>query len=217
MPALALYTYFRSSCSYRVRIALALKGLAFDSRYIHLLRDGGENWQPEYRRQNPQGLVPTLVDGQRIFTQSLAIIEYLDECYPDPPLLPADVRDRARVRALAQVIASDIQPLNNLRVLDFLNRELGASEQQVQVWYRHWITEGFHAVEALLGRQRQTATCCCGDVPTVADICLIPQAYNALRFHCELEAFPTVWKVYEHCTTLPAFQAAAPENQADAA
>ena len=217
MPGLALYTYFRSSCSYRVRIALALKGLAFEPRYIHLLRDGGENWRPEYRRRNPQGLVPALVDGRRVLTQSLAIIEYLEERHPHPPLLPTDSRDRAWVRALAQVIACDIQPLNNLRVLDFLDRELGAGEQQVQAWYRHWITEGLHAVEALLDRQRQTGTCCFGDAPTLADVCLIPQVYNALRFHCELEAFPQVRKINEYCAALPAFRAAAPENQADAA
>lgn len=217
MPGLALYTYFRSSCSYRVRIALALKGLEFEPRPIHLLRDGGENWQPEYRRRNPQGLLPALADGQRILTQSLAIIEYLEERYPEPPLLPADVRDRARIRALAQIITCDIQPLNNLRVVDYLDRELGASEQQVQVWYRHWITEGFHAVEELLGRQRQTGMCCYGDLPTLADICLIPQVYNAMRFHCDLKVFPTARRIHEHCTALPAFQAAAPENQADAA
>ena len=147
MAALALYTYFRSSCSYRVRIALHLKGLQFESRYVHLLRGGGENWKLEYRRQNPQGLVPTLMDGEQPFTQSLAIIEYLDECHPDPPLLPQDKRDRAFVRALAQTVACDIQPLNNLRVLDFLKQEFLANEGQTRTWYQHWVEEGLYGVE----------------------------------------------------------------------
>ncbi len=215
MAALALYTYFRSSCSYLVRIALHLKGLQFESRYVHLLRGGGENWKLEYRRQNPQGLVPTLMDGEQPFTQSLAIIEYLDECHPDPPLLPQDKRDRAFVRALAQTVACDIQPLNNLRVLDFLKQEFLANEGQTRTWYQHWVEEGLYGVEELLRSRRLARSCCHGNIPTLADICLIPQVYNARRFDCDLEPFPIVRKVYEFCDKQPAFRSAAPENQAD--
>jgi maleylacetoacetate isomerase len=216
MSQLALYTYFRSSCSYRVRIALHLKGLQFEPRYVHLLRDGGENWKAEYRHHNPLGLVPTLIDGDRSFTQSLAIIEYLDECHPDPPLLPDDKQDRAYVRALAQLVVCDIQPLNNLRVLDFLKSEFQANERQSQNWYQHWVEEGLDAVEALLRSHRKTHSCCYGDTTTLADICLIPQVYNALRYDCDVEPFPIIRKIYEYCVTLPAFRAAAPENQGDA-
>ncbi len=217
MSGLTLYTYFRSSCAYRVRIALALKGLEFESHYIHLMRDGGQNWKPEYTRQNPQGLVPTLADGQRVYTQSLAIVEYLEEAYPDPPLLPVEARDRAYVRALALIVACDIQPLNNLRVLDYLKQTLSADEVQTMAWYRHWLSEGLHAVEVLLNTHEQSGDCCCyGDVPTLADICLIPQVYNARRFDCDLAPFPRVQKIYACCTALPAFRAAAPENQGDA-
>ena len=216
MPALVLYTYYRSSCAFRVRIALALKGLGFDPRYIHLLCQGGENWRPDYRQLNPLGLVPTLVDGQQVITQSLAIIDYLDEVHPEPPLCPMNPCERAWVRALAQTIACDIQPLNNLRVLDYLKQEYASSEQQTQAWYRHWMSEGLGAVESLLGTHRQAGSCCHGDRPTLADICLIPQVYNAKRFHCDLSTFPAVLKVYDYCTALPAFQAAAPENQGDA-
>ena len=216
MSELALYTYFRSSCSYRVRIALHLKGLQFEPRYVNLLRDGGENWKPEYRRYNPQGLVPTLIDGDQSFTQSLAIIEYLDECHPEPPLLPDDKRDRAYVRALAQVVVCDIQPLNNLRVLDFLKSELQADNRQSQNWYRRWVEDGLEAVETLLRKHRKARSCCYADTPTLADICLIPQVYNALRYDCNLEPFPIVRRIYETCLTQLAFRAAAPENQEDA-
>ena len=216
MSGLVLYTYYRSSCSYRVRIALALKGLAFEPRPIHLLHQGGENWQPEYRQLNPLGVVPTLVDGQQVLTQSLAIIDYLDEVHPDPPLYPVDAGERAWVRALAQTIACDIQPLNNLRVLDYLKQDYAASEQQIQVWHRHWMSAGLGAVENLLDNHRQAGACCHGDTPTLADICLIPQVYNAKRFQCDLSPYPAVLKIYDGCTALPAFQAAAPENQGDA-
>lgn len=216
MSGLVLYTYYRSSCSYRVRIALAIKGIDYESRYVHLLRDGGENWQPEYVQHNPQGLVPTLVDGQRILIQSLAIIEYLEEAYPEPPLLPVNAGDRAYIRALAQIVISDIQPLNNLRILDYLEKELAINPQQLQSWYRHWVEAGLQAVEALLERHRQDGTYCYGDTPTIADICLIPQVYNALRYNCNLDAFPIICRIYGSCTSQPAFLQAAPENQADA-
>ena len=215
MAELMLYSYFRSSCSYRVRIALALKDLPFEARYVHLLRHGGEQHTPDYRQHNPQGLVPTLVDGQRVMTQSLAIIEYLEECYPQPRLLPEEVRDRAYVRTLAQLLACDIQPLNNLRVLNRLKEDFSADERQVKAWYQHWITEGFVAFESLLEQHYLAGTCCYGDAPTLADICLIPQVYNALRFDCDLGAMPRLREIYDYCVSLPAFQAAAPENQPD--
>jgi maleylacetoacetate isomerase len=199
-----------------VRIALHLKGLQFEPHYVHLLRDGGENWKPQYRRHNPLGLVPTLIDGDQSFTQSLAIIEYLDECHPDPPLLPDDKRDRAYVRELAQVVVCDIQPLNNLRVLDFLKSEFQVNERQSQNWYRHWVEDGLDAVEALMRSHCKAHTCCYGETPTLADICLVPQVYNALRYDCDLEPFPMVRRIYEYCVTLPAFRAAAPERQGDA-
>lgn len=216
---LVLYTYFRSSCSYRVRIALAMKGLDYESNYVHLIRDGGENWKPEYIQKNPQGLLPTLADGRRIFTQSLAIIEYLDESFPEPPLLPANARDRAFVRAFAQLVAADIQPLNNLRVLDYLTNELSLDGLQVQQWYQHWVETGLQAGEALLQYHFHCKNCryCYGESPTIADLCLIPQVYNALRYGCNLTAYPTIRRIYDNCISLPAFQRAAPENQADAA
>jgi len=217
MSDLVFYTYYRSSCAYRVRIALALKGLEFEPVYVHLLRNGGENWQPDYREQNPQGLLPALIDGQRILTQSLAIIEYLDECYPEPRLCPVDSRDRAWVRALAQLVTCDIQPLNNLRVLDYLKQEMAATDEQVQAWYQHWLSEGLRSAEALIARHRPVGKCCHGDSPTLADICLIPQVYNAGRYHCDLTRFPRIQDIYDYCITLPAFRAAAPEKQADAA
>lgn len=161
MSELILFTYFHSSCSYRVRIALPLKELEYDPHYIHLIRDGGQNWQPEYLRKNPQGLVPMLSDGQRLYTQSLAIIEYLDEAYPERPLLPVDARDRAYVRGLAQIIACDIQPLNNLRVLDYLKQALDVDEEQSHRWYQHWISEGLQAVETILASHDQAGDNCC--------------------------------------------------------
>lgn len=215
MSELTLYSYFRSSCSYRVRIALALKELPFETRAVHLLNKGGEQYKSAYRQQNPLALVPALVDGQRVLTQSLAIIEYLDECYPEPRLLPVELRDRAYVRALAQLLACDIQPLNNLRVVQRLKQNFAANERQVKNWYQHWISEGFLAFEALLEQHYQAGTCCYGDSPTLADICLIPQVYNALRFDCDLAAMPRVHEIYQYCLQLPAFQAAAPQNQPD--
>ena len=218
MSRLILYSYFRSSCCYRVRIALAIKGIDYESRDVHLVREGGENWKTEYMQQNPQGLVPTLVDGHHIFTQSLAIIEYLEESYPMPTLLPAKAEDRAFVRAFAQLVAADIQPLNNLRILDYLEKELLLDKMQIQQWYRHWVTTGLGAGEVLLQRHHHFGNChyCYGESPTIADICLIPQVYNALRYNCDLDTFPIIRRIYDNCTSLPAFQQAAPENQADA-
>lgn len=210
-----LYTYFRSSAAYRVRIALNLKGIAYDPRFVHLLKGGGEQYKAAYRALNPQGLVPTLVDNGMVLTQSLAIIEYLEDIHPEPPLLPPSAEDRAYVRSLAHLIACDIHPLNNLRVLNYLKNSLGADEEAARGWYRHWITEGFQALEAQLQRNRSNGRYCFGDHASLADICLIPQVYNAKRFNCDLTPYPTVDSIYRHCSALSAFRFAAPENQAD--
>ena len=209
-----LYSYFRSSAAYRVRIALALKGLAYDYLPIHLLK--GEQRADVYRGVNPQGLVPALVDGSATYTQSLAIIEYLDERHPDPPLLPATAKERARVRAIALAIACDIHPLNNTRVLQYLTRTLGLSEDVKNDWYRHWIELGFAALETQLAREADTGTFCHGETPTLADVCLVPQLANARRVTMPLDAYPTLLRIEAACNALPAFAAAAPARQPDA-
>lgn len=213
---LVLYGYWRSSAAYRVRIALQLKGLAYEYRPVHLARDGGEQHAPAYAGLNPQELVPSLVDGERVFTQSLAIIEYLDEIYPESPMLPIDTRGRARVRALAQMVACDIHPLGNLRVLQHLERELGADEAQRAAWSRHWIAVGFAALEAMLSNDVNTGTFCYGDEPGLADACLVPQVYNAQRWKLSLDGYPTIRRIHAACQRLEAFRAAAPEAQVDA-
>jgi maleylacetoacetate isomerase len=211
-----LYSYWRSSAAYRVRIALALKGIDWATQGVHLVRDGGEQRKPAYLRINPQGLVPSLAAGEHLLTQSLAIIEYLDEVHPEPPLLPADPLARARVRSLAQIVACDIHPLNNLRVLQWLKGHLGADDGQRDQWYRHWIVEGFAAFEAVIANSPHTGRFCHGDRPTVADLCLVPQVYNALRYDCDLEAFPEIRRVNAACLELAAFRRAVPEAQPDA-
>lgn len=211
-----LYTYFRSSAAYRVRIALNLKGLDYEAVPVHLVRGGGEHRQPAYLGLNPAGLVPALEEHGQVLTQSLAIIEYLEETHPQPALLPAAALDRARVRAIAQAIACDIHPVNNLRVLQYLTRELGASEEQKNAWYRHWIGVGMQAVEAMLAGDARTGAFCHGDTPGLADSCLVPQVFNARRFGCDLSAMPTVQRIAEHCASLDAFRRAAPEAQPDA-
>ncbi|HRP97473.1 MAG TPA: maleylacetoacetate isomerase [Rhodocyclaceae bacterium] len=211
-----LYTYFRSSAAYRVRIALNLKGLAYDAMPVHLVRGGGEQHGADYRALNPAGLVPALEDGGAVLTQSLAIVEYLDETHPEPPLLPGDALARARIRALAQAIACDIHPINNLRVLQYLKRELGASDEQKNAWYRHWVETGLAAVEATLAAQPQAGRFCVGDSPTLADVCLVPQVYNARRFACRIDGLARTARVVEACEALAAFRLAAPENQPDA-
>ena len=213
---LRLYTYFRSSAAWRVRIALNLKGLAYEAVPVHLLRDGGQQNLPSYRALSPLGTVPALQTGDATLTQSLAIIEYLEETHPQPPLLPVSAADRARVRALAQTIACDIHPVNNLRVLQYLGREFGATQEQKDVWYRHWVGEGLRAVEQLLVGDSRTGAFCHGDAPTLADCCLVPQVFNARRFDCPLAAMPTIRRIVEACEQLPAFTKAAPSAQPDA-
>lgn len=212
-----LYTYWRSSASYRVRIALHLKGLPFESVPVHLLRDGGEQHSAAYAELNPSELVPTLVDGAEALTQSLAIIEYLEEAYPTPALLPTANLARARVRALSQFIACEMHPLNNLRVLQYLERTLGLDEATKTAWYRHWVTTGFATLETMLANNPATGRFCHGDSPTMADCLLIPQISNARRFAAPLDAFPTVRRIETECMGLQAFLDARPEVQLDAA
>ena len=214
---LRLYSYWRSSAAYRVRIGLNLKGLAYETVPVHLLRDGGQQHAPDYAAQNPQELVPTLLHGGRIIRQSLAILEYLDELWPEPPLLPVEARDRAHVRGLAQLVACDMHPLNNLRVLQFFEREWSVPQSERDAWVRHWIESGFAAMERLLSEDAATGTYCHGELPGLADCCLVPQAYNARRFGVDMAAYPTIARIEGACLALPAFDAARPENQADAA
>jgi len=217
VEGLKLYDYWRSSASYRVRIALNLKGLNYEQHPIHLVRNGGEQHSADYVAVNPQRFVPVLVDGRRVIRQSLAIIEYLDETYDgEMKLLPAIARDRARVRALALMVACDIHPLNNSRVMKFLEREFGASQDTRDAWMRHWIEEGFASFETLVAGHPSTGTFCEGDAPTLADVCLIPQVYNARRFGVDMTAFPTIERIEAACLELNAFDAARPENQPDA-
>jgi maleylpyruvate isomerase len=212
-----LYTYFRSSAAYRVRIALNLKGLKADYHYVHLVKDGGQQHKPEYLAVNPQGLVPALVDHGHVLTQSLAIIEYLEETHPQPSLLPKDSLGRARVRALAQVVACDIHPINNQRILKYLEKELGADEAARKRWIQKWIMDGFSALERLLAGDPATGSCCHGDQPTLADICLVPQVFNARRFEVDMDVFPVIQRIDAHCLTLGAFADASPGRQSDAA
>jgi maleylpyruvate isomerase len=210
-----LYDYFRSSAAYRVRIALNLKGLSYDHASVHLTK--GEQRAETYVAINPQALVPTLVDDGATLTQSLAIIEYLDERHPQPPLLPAGPAERARVRALALSIACDIHPLNNLRVLKYLTGVLKIGDDAKNAWYRHWIDVGLAALEKQLGSDPATGAYCHGESPTLADICLVPQLANARRMSVPLEAYPILLRIDDNCRGLDAFAQAAPERQPDAA
>lgn len=214
---IVLYTYWRSSAAYRVRIGLELKGLAWEARPVHLVRDGGEQHLDAYRRLNPQQLVPTLLHEGHALTQSLAIVEYLDERFPQVPLLPADAAGRARVRALAQLVACDIHPINNLRVMQYQERSLQLPADARTQWTLHWIAEGFAAMEALLANSRDTGAFCHGDRPGLADICLLPQLYNAHRFGLDLAPYPTLRRIEAACQAVDAFDRARPENQPDAA
>lgn len=213
---LKLYGYWRSSAAYRVRIALNLKGLEYESVPVHLVREGGEQHRPEFAATNPQKLVPVLQHGHRVVRQSLAILEYLDELWSDPPLLPPTPRDRAHARALALLIACDVHPLNNLRVIQYLEREFNAPQSERDAWVRHWIAEGLAAFEALLVEDLSRGAFCVGDAPGIADCCLIPQVYNARRFGVDLAPYPTIRDIEAVCLALPAFDSARPERQPDA-
>jgi maleylpyruvate isomerase len=211
---LKLYGYFRSSAAFRVRIGLNLKGLAYEQTTIHLRR--GEQRTPFFLDLNPQGLVPALVDDATILTQSLAILEYLDETRPTPPLLPPDAAGRARVRALAQIVACDIHPINNLRILDHLRERLGQDDAGIGRWYNHWIAEGFAAMERDVAIDSATGRFLHGDQPSLADICLVPQIFNARRYALDMEPYPTLRRVFDACMALPAFDLAQPDKQPDA-
>ena len=208
-----LYSYFRSSAAYRVRIALNLKGIAYETAPIHLVKDGGHNRRPEYRAVNPQMRVPALVTSSgEVLIQSLAIIDYLDETHPNPPLLPKNPIARARARSLAEIVACDIHPLNNTSPLRYLKRVMHQEQSAIDAWYHHWVTEGFEALEALVG----PGPYCCGSDVTIADICLVPQVYNARRLKVPLDKFPKIVAIDAACLALPAFDRARPENQPDA-
>ena len=211
-----LYTYFRSSAAYRVRIALSLKGLNYDAVPVHLLKNGGQQRQEEYRAINPSGLVPAFQDERITLTQSMAIIEYLDERFPAVPLMPQDAHGRARVRELAQIIACDIHPLNNLRVLRHLVHELKLSEDQKNAWIRHWIAEGLAGLEAHLARDPAAGPFCHGNSPTIADCFLVPQVFNAQRFQIDMAAYPNIARIHALCADMPAFASAHPAQQPDA-
>jgi maleylacetoacetate isomerase len=208
-----LYSYFRSSAAYRVRIALNLKGLPYEMDFVHLTKDGGRQHSAEFNAVNPAKLVPALrLDGGDVLTQSLAIIDYLDETHPQPPLLPVDPLQRAKVRAVALTIACDIHPIDNLRVLQYLKRTLKHEQPDIDAWYHHWIIQGFNAIEAAIA----PGPYCFGAQVTLADVCLVPQVFNARRLNVPLEAFPKIVAVESACLKLAAFDKARPENQPDA-
>ena len=208
-----LYTYFRSSAAFRARIAFNLKGIPYEGSPVHLTRNGGAQFGPEFRAINPQARVPALkLDNGDILIQSLAIMEYLEETHPQPPLLPKDPAERAHVRAVAQIISCDIHPLNNVAVLNYLRRELKHDDAAVNTWYHHWVIAGFDAIEKLL----RPGPYCFGATPTIADVCLVPQVYNALRFKVSLDKYPKIVAADAACQKLAAFEKAKPENQPDA-
>lgn len=213
--AIVLYSYFRSSAAFRVRIALNIKAIDYQIRPIHLVKNGGQQHQPGYLELNPQGLVPVLQVNDQIINQSSAIIEYLEETYPSPAMLPDSAIDRAQVRSLAQMIACDIHPLNNLRVLEYLQKNWDVNDAK-QTWYRHWIQQGFAAFEQRLEENDNNGLFCFDYTPGIADAFLIPQVYNALRFDCDMQPYPLIKGVYDNCMQQTAFANAAPENQPDA-
>jgi maleylpyruvate isomerase len=215
-PKMKLYTFFRSSASYRVRIALNLKGLEYEQAAIHLRRGGGEQLKPAYKAINPQALVPALQDNGQVYSQSLAIIEYLEERYPKPPLLPSDAADRALVRSMALLIACEVHPIQNLRVLNHLKNDHKLSDDDTIRWARHWINLGLSALEQMIISVPKKGEFCFGQTPTMADLCLVPQLGNARRFGVDLSAYPKLLAIEAACMSLPAFADAAPENQPDA-
>ncbi len=211
-----LYSYYRSSASYRVRIALNYKKLAYEHHSIHLVKNGGEQHAPEYRHLNPQEQVPTFIDGDFVLTQSMAILEYLEEKHPKPHVMPKNPEQRAYVRQLSLISVADIHPLNNLKVLNHLSGEFGISQEQKNAWYHKWIRQGFDAIETLLDRSPfRTGAYCCGDEVTMADMCLIPQVYNAQRYELPMTDYPLISAIEQACMKLPAFLDAAPEHQPD--
>jgi maleylacetoacetate isomerase len=212
---LQLYDYWRSSSAYRVRVALNLKGLAYRQIPVHLVRDGGQQNTPAYLELNPLGLVPALVHGENVVVQSLAICEYLEESFREPALLPGDAGGRARVRGIVQTVCSEVQPLNNLSVMQYLKNDMGLGDEKYRGWYAHWVSRGFRAIESWLS-DKASGTFCHGDSPTLADCFLVPQVYNAERFEIDLEPYPRIREITAHCRAQDAFLAAAPENQADA-
>lgn len=209
-----LYGYWRSSAAYRVRIALHLKNIPFDSIPVHLVKDGGEQHKEDYVELNPTHLVPTLVDEELVLNQSIAIIEYLDTKFPSSPLYPSDEKEKALVQALMLDVACEIHPVNNLRVQQYIAKELSADDQQKLAWSHHWMNTGFKAIEEKL--QKSAGKFCFGDSVTIADLCLVPQVYNARRFNLDLSPYPTIERIVNNCNELPAFIKALPENQADA-
>jgi maleylpyruvate isomerase len=211
-----LYSYFRSSAAYRVRIALNLKGLAYEYAPIHLLRDGGQQLKPEYRELNPDGIVPTFVDGDDVLTQSLAIIEYLEETHPEPALLPGTPLDRAFIRSIALQVACEIHPVDNLRVLKYLKHTLKVGDEAKDAWYRHWLESGFESLEKRLANDPRVGKLCFGDTPTLADLCLVPQVFNARRFNIDMSRYPTIERIADHAAQIDAFARAAPGQQPDA-
>jgi maleylpyruvate isomerase len=211
-----LYSYFRSSAAYRVRIALNLKGLAYEYAPIHLLRDGGQQLKPDYRELNPDGIVPTFIDGDNVLTQSLAIIEYLEETHPEPTLLPGTPLDRAFIRSVALQIACEIHPVDNLRVLKYLKHTLKVGDEAKDAWYRHWLESGFESLEKRLANDSRAGKLCFGDTPTLADLCLVPQVYNARRFNLDMSCYPTIERIADHAAQIDAFARAAPGQQPDA-
>lgn len=211
---LKLYDYYRSSACFRVRIALNLKGLPYEAIPIHLVNNGGEQFSDAYQKINTQNLVPSLQDGNKILTQSLAIIEYVDEVHPKPALLPSHPFEKALVRAFALSIAADLHPLNNLRVLKYLTTQLGLSEEKKNEWYQHWIAKGLAALEKQLTHSNTSSDFCFGNQPSLADICLVPQMFNARRFACDLSPYPTLVKIDAHCQKLDAVNAAWPKEAA---
>ena len=212
-----LYGYFRSSAAYRLRIALNLKGLAHEHRTVHMLKQGGEQLQPDHLARNPQALVPTLEIDGLMLSQSLAILDYLEETRPEKPLLPQSPASKAQMRAFCQSIACEIHPVNNLRVLKYLVTEWGASEEQKLDWYRHWVETGLQASAKMLEMHGATGDFCYGDEPSQADCCLIPQLYNARRFNCDLTGLERLIEIEQNAAKLPAFQQAHPDQQPDAA
>lgn len=209
-----LYSYFRSSAAYRVRLALNLKRISYEQRPVNLLKN--EHKSSAYLEINQQGFVPTLIVNGKVLTQSFAILEFLEETYPEPPLLPREFAGRARVRAIAHLVASDIHTLNNVRVKNYFTKTLGHTTKQWIAWYGHWIHAGLKPLETQLATQKETGTFCHGETPTLADICLIPQVYNANRFKIDLSQYPIIRRINETCLRLEAFRNASPENQPDA-